>query len=102
MKEATFDIGPEQANKFNNTHRELHYYVQHKIKNGHETAQAIKDPQAPAYNMQPYPLMINTNPGDATASIPILEEEKGYVLYVWNHDQDAIWDSKKLNMCNCK
>ena len=52
--------------------------------------------------MQPYPSMINTNPGDTTASIPILEEEKGYVLYVWNHDQDAIWDSKKLTECNCK
>ena len=52
--------------------------------------------------MQPYPSIMKPNPGDATASIPISEEEKGYVLYVWKQEQDAIWDSKKLTECNRK
>ena len=52
--------------------------------------------------MQPYPLMMKPNPSDATSSIPISEEEKGYILYVWKQDQDAIWGFKNLNECNRK
>ena len=80
MQEAIFDIVPSQANKFNKTHRKLHEYVQREMNNGHDADQEIKDFQEPVYNMQLYLSMTKPGPGDTTASIPILEEEKGYAL----------------------
>ena len=82
MQEDIFDVGPGQVNKFNETHRELHEYVQRKMKNGHDVDQAIKDPQEPTHDMQPYPPTTKHDPGDATSNIPISEEEKGYYLCV--------------------
>ena len=82
MQEDIFDVGPGQVNKFNETHRELHEYVQRKMKNGHDVDQAIKDPQEPTHDMQPYPPTTKPDPGDATSNIPISEEEKGYYLCV--------------------
>ena len=102
MQEAIFDIRPGQANKFNRTHREMHEYVQIKMMIGHDAVQAIKDIQAPTYDMQPYPSTTKLDPGYATKSIPIIKEEKGYALYVWNQYQDTMWDSKKTTERNIK
>ena len=70
------------------------------MKNGHNATQAIKDLQAPMYDMQPYPLMMKPDPGNTTISIPIKEEEKGCALYLWKQEQYVMWDSKNLTERN--
>ena len=52
--------------------------------------------------MQPYPSMAKSDTGDATISTPITEEEKGYALYVWKQEHDAMWESKNLTKRNLK
>ena len=49
----------------------MHEYVENETNNGHNAAQAIKDLQAPTYDMQPYPSTMKPDPGEATINILI-------------------------------
>ena len=54
----------------------MHEYVQRKMKNSHDAAQAMKDLQAPMHGMQLYPSLMKSYSSDGTIIILITEGEK--------------------------
>ena len=78
----------------------MHKYVQRKMKNSHDAAQAMKDLQAPMHGMQLYPSLMKSYSSDGTIIILITEGEKWYALYAWKQEMYNKWDSKNLTNYN--